>query len=155
MGVSPERVCRKLGKRNPVSTLPLVVLLLLHFGWQRHSSILFTFSIVAPSWRTRKASRRLIVVFTPRGRRKLTSANVLAKKEHTTAKRETPSPHKSPPNDTRATQETCFDARDAERPSSVAEVALDWRRRPPSIPQDVDCLVEHRNSLSPRWVLLD
>ncbi|CAN0004899.1 unnamed protein product [Ectocarpus fasciculatus] len=51
--------------------------------------------------------------------------------------------------------ETCFDARDAERPSSVAEAVLDWRSRPPSIPQDVDCLVEHRNSLSPRWVLLD
>ncbi|CAN0266498.1 unnamed protein product [Ectocarpus sp. 12 AP-2014] len=55
----------------------------------------------------------------------------------------------------RRNPETCFDARDAERPSSVAEVALDWRSRPPSIPQDAGCLVEHRNSLYPRWVLLD
>lgn len=52
-------------------------------------------------------------------------------------------------------QETCFDAREAERPSDAAEPLLDWRTRPPSIPDGVDCSLEHRNSLSPRWVLLD
>ncbi|CAM9097417.1 unnamed protein product [Pylaiella littoralis] len=51
--------------------------------------------------------------------------------------------------------ETCFDAREAERPSDATDPLLDWRSRPPSIPDGVHCSIEHRNSLSPRWVLLD
>eukprot|EP00903_Cladosiphon_okamuranus_P014347 g13321.t1 len=51
--------------------------------------------------------------------------------------------------------ETCFDARDAERPSDSTRYLLDRRTRPNSIPEGVDCFIEHRSSLSPRWVLLD
>ncbi|CAN0135958.1 unnamed protein product [Scytosiphon promiscuus] len=49
--------------------------------------------------------------------------------------------------------ETCFDAREAELPLDSSQM-LDWKMRPPMIPEDVDCTVEHRNSLAPRWVLL-
>lgn len=52
-------------------------------------------------------------------------------------------------------QETCFDARNAERPSDNAELLLDWRSRPPSIPDGVECSIEYRSSQHPRWVLLD